>query len=151
MHASAARRLTRVRGAQLAVEGRDNLGLNIFSAAAVKLGIPQQDIHVGYARVYASLHLEPKDNSPKFSTRSENAQLAFPPSMRAKLADVPMTGTRLRCAARAPPFAAMRADARHARGRYDVRVPRAMLQAVAYHKCHEPDGSADRSTVGVAL
>ena len=96
MHASAARRLTRVRGAQLAVEGRDNLGLTIFSAAAVKLNIPKQDIHVGYARVYASLHLEPKDNSPKFSTRSQNAQLAFPPNMRAKLANVPMTGARLR-------------------------------------------------------
>ena len=97
-HEPAAADPTRFRVAQLAVKGRDHLGENIFHAAAVNAGIPQER----YKNIYASVLLEPKDNSQTFSARSAHVQPAFPPSMRQKLANVPMTGARLRRAALPP-------------------------------------------------
>ena len=85
---------------------------NFFGDAAKKAGVDRYDGH-RVEGVYASALLEPTgDSLAAFSTRSANEQLAFPPRMRQKLADVPMTGARLRRAALPPPPDATHAHAR---------------------------------------
>ena len=90
-HEPAAADPTRVRAAQLAVGGDSLEGF--FNDAAANAEVVSFDGHQ-VKSVYASALLEPKDDSPAFSTRSANAQLAFPPRMRQELADVPMTSAR---------------------------------------------------------
>ena len=96
-HEPAAADPTRVRVAQLAVEGREHPGApnykqhlgGFFSDAAANAGIK-----FNVKNIFASALLEPRDDSPAFRTRSADAQLAFPPRMRQKLADVRMTSAR---------------------------------------------------------